>query len=35
LALDFSAAEMTEEQFARFCANNGDLKFDLTAKKEL
>ena len=33
--LDFRAVEMTDEQFLQFCADNGDLRFELTAKKEL
>ncbi len=35
LVLDFSAIEMTGDQFVRFCAENGDLRFELTAEKEL
>ncbi len=35
LVLDFSAIEMTGDQFVRFCAGNGDLRFELTAEKEL
>ena len=35
LVLDFSAIEMTGDQFLVFCARNGDLRFELTAKKEL
>ena len=35
LVLDFSAIEMTGDQFVRFCAENGDLRFELTAAKEL
>ena len=33
--LNFRAVEMTDEQFLQFCADNGDLRFELTAKKEL
>jgi Uma2 family endonuclease len=35
LVLDFSAVEMTDGQFVQFCADNGDLRFELTAKREL
>ena len=35
LVLDFSAVEIKNGQFVRFCADNGDLNFELTAKKEL
>ena len=35
LALDFSAVDMTEEQFARFCSNNAPLRFELTSKRKL
>lgn len=35
LALDFRAIKMTGEQFVQFCADNRDLRFELTAKKEL
>jgi Uma2 family endonuclease len=35
LVLDFSAIEMTDEQFVQFCADNGDLRFELTTKREL
>jgi Uma2 family endonuclease len=35
LALRFQAIYMTEDQFLQFCADNGDLRFELTANKEL
>ena len=35
LVLDFSAIEMTDEQLVQFCADNGDLRIELTAKREL
>ena len=35
LVLDFRAIEMTGDQFVRFCADNRDLRFELTAEKEL
>ena len=35
LALDFSAIEMTDEQFVQFCADNGDLRIELTAERKL
>ena len=35
LALDFSAIEMTDEQFVQFCADNGHLRIELTAERKL
>lgn len=35
LALNVRALDMTEDQFLRFCADNGDLRMELTAEKEL
>ncbi len=35
LALDFNAIEMTDEQFVKFCADNGELRIELTAQREL
>lgn len=35
LVLDFSAVEMTDDQLVQFCADNGDLRIELTAEKEL
>ncbi len=35
LVLDFRAVEMTDDQLLQFCADNGDLRIELTAKKEL
>ena len=35
LLLDFSAIEMTDEQFVKFCADNGELRIELTARREL
>ena len=35
LALNFRAIEMTDEQFVKFCADNGELRIELTAKREL
>ncbi len=35
LALNVKALEITSEQLLRFCADNRDLRFELTAKKEL
>ena len=35
LVLDFHAIEMTDEQFAKFCADNGELRIELTARREL
>ena len=35
LVLDFSAVEISGEQFARFCADNDGLRFEYTARKEL
>ena len=35
LVLDFRALNMTDDQFLRFCADNRDLRMELTADKEL
>ena len=35
LALDFRALEMTDDQFLKFCSDNDDLRFELSAKREL
>ena len=35
LALNVRALEMTEDQFLQFCSDNGDLRIELTAEKEL
>ena len=35
LALDIRALGMTEEQFLKLCSGNGDLRLELTAKREL
>jgi Uma2 family endonuclease len=35
VALNVSAIDMTEEQFARLCSNNGDLRLELSAEREL
>ena len=35
LALDFRAVEMTDEQLVRFCADNRDLRIELTSEREL
>ena len=35
LTLDFNAIEMTDEQFVKFCADNGELRIELTAEREL
>ena len=35
LLLDISALDMTEEQFLKLCSDNGDLRLELTAKREL
>ena len=35
LALDFSAIELSDDQLAQLCADNGDLRIELTAEKEL
>ena len=35
LALNIKALEMTEDQFARLCSDNSDLRLELTAKREL
>ena len=35
LVLDFSAIEMTDEQLVQFCADNGELRIELTADREL
>ena len=33
--LDFSAVEMSDDQFVQFCADNRELRIELTAAKEL
>ena len=35
VVLNVSAIEMTEDQFARLCSDNGDLRLELTAEREL
>ena len=35
LVLDISSLDMTEDQFLRLCSDNGDLRMELTAKREL
>ena len=35
LALNIRALEMTEEQFLKLCSDNGDLRLELTAEREL
>lgn len=35
LVLDFRAVEMTDEQFVQFCADNAELRIELTAEREL
>ena len=35
LVLDFSAITMTDDEFVTFCCNNGDLRFEMTANREL
>ncbi len=35
LVLNFSTIAMTDEQFVKFCADNGELRIELTAKREL
>ena len=35
LVLDFSAISMTDDEFVAFCCNNGDLRFEMTANREL
>ena len=35
LVLNFCAIEMTDEQFVKFCADNGELRIELTARREL
>ena len=35
LALDFRAIEMTDDQLVQFCADNRELRIELTSKKEL
>ena len=35
LVLDFRALDMTGDQFLQFCADNRDLRMELTAEKEL
>ena len=35
LVLDFRAVEMTDEQLVKFCADNGELRIELSAQREL
>ncbi len=35
LVLDFSAISMTDDEFVAFCCDNGDLRFEMTANREL
>ena len=35
LVLDFGAFEVTDDQLLKFCSDNDNLRFELTAKKEL
>ena len=35
LVLDFSSVEMTDDQLVKFCADNGDLRIELTAERKL
>jgi Uma2 family endonuclease len=35
LQLDFSAVDLTEDQFLKLCSDNPDLRMELTAKREL
>ena len=35
LVLNFRALNMTDDQFLRFCADNGDLRMEFSASKEL
>ena len=35
LALDFSAISMTDDELVQFCSDNGPLRFEMTAKREL
>ena len=35
LVLDISALDMTEDQFLKLCSDNGNLRMELTAKREL
>ena len=35
LVLNFSVIEMTDDQLVQFCADNGELRIELTAEKEL
>ena len=35
LVLDFSAVEVTDDQLVQFCADNRDLRIELTAEREL
>ncbi len=35
LQLDFSAVDLTEQQFLKLCSDNPDLRMELTAKREL
>ena len=35
LILDFSAVEMTDDQFVKFCSDNDDLRIELSSRREL
>ena len=35
LVLDFSAVEMTDAQLVQFCADNGELRIEMTAERKL
>ena len=35
LVLDFSAVEMSDDQFVRFCSDNGELRIELSAERKL
>ena len=35
LVLDFSTVPMTDDQLVQFCADNGDLRIELTAEREM
>ena len=35
LVLDFSAVEMTDDQFVKFCSDNDGLRIELSSKREL
>ena len=35
LALNIRSLEMTEDQFLQLCSDNGDLRMELTANREL